>query len=208
MRYQTSRRALRRVSADARHQISETMGLMQDLMLFAQEKNLPPSNAIDQLASEYEKSGQSNPQINLPPGQGGTPNGMAPGAQGTPRMGNMPMPGQPGFQGSPSVPSMNLPMQPNGVHSSPHLQGGLAPGQGPGGMGTPSPAQTHMAAPHMMPQHSQQGTNSSAASANTSPQVNNKRRRSTVKVEGDDGAGEAGHKVKPSPRMPKKPKPS
>jgi len=103
---------------------------------------------------------------------------------------------------------MNLPMQPNGMHGSPHLQGGLLPGQMPGGMGTPSPAQTHMAAPPMMPQHSQQGTNSSAASANTSPQVNNKRRRSTVKMEGDDGGAEVGHKVKPSPRMPKKPKPS
>lgn len=60
----------------------------------------------------------------------------------------------------------------------------------------------------MMPQHSQQGTNSSAASANTSPQVNNKRRRSTVKMEGDDPGVDGGHKVKPSPRMPKKPKPS
>lgn len=176
---------------------------MHDLMLYAQEKSLRPNQAIDQLASEYEKTGALNPQINLPPGQGGTPNGLPPGAQGTPRMGTMPMPGQPGFQGSPSVPNMNLPMQPNGIHSSPHLQGGLAPGQG-GGMGTPSPAQTHMAAPPMIPQHSQQGTSSSTASATTSPQVNNKRRRSTVKVEGEDGE----HKVKPSPRMPKKPKPS
>lgn len=187
------------------------MGLMEELMIFAQEKNLRPGHALDQLVSQYEKSGatNTNPQINLPPGQAGAPNGMPPGAQGTPRMGSMGMPGQPGFQGSPSVPNMNLPMQANGIHSSPHLQGGgLIPGQMPGGMGTPSPAQTHMAAPPMMPQHSQQGTNSSAASANTSPQVNNKRRRSTVKMEGEDAAGDGGHKVKPSPRMPKKPKPS
>ena len=181
------------------------MGLMEELMIFAQENKLRPNNALDELVARYERTGATNPQINLPPGQGATPNGMAPGAQGTPRMGSM---GQPGFQSSPSVPNMNLPMQPNGIHSSPHLQGGLLPGQMPGGMGTPSPAQTHMAAPPMMPQHSQQGTNSSAASANTSPQVNNKRRRSTVKMEGDDGGGDGSHKIKPSPRMPKKPKPS
>jgi hypothetical protein len=185
------------------------MGLMEELMIFAQENKLRPNNALDELVARYERTGATNPQINLPPGQGATPNGMAPGAQGTPRMGNMGMPGQPGFQSSPSVPNMNLPMQPNGIHGSPHHQGGgLLPGQMPGGMGTPSPAQTHMAAPPMMPQHSQQGTNSSAASANTSPQVNNKRRRSTVKMEGEDGGADGGHKVKPSPRMPKKPKPS
>ena len=184
------------------------MGLMEELMIYAQEKDMRPNTALDQLVALYEKAGASNPQINLPQGQGATPNGMAPGAQGTPRMGNMGMPGQPGFQGSPSVPNMNLPMHPNGIQGSPHLQGGLLPGQMPGGMGTPSPAQTHMATPPMMPQHSQQGTNSSAASANTSPQVNNKRRRSTVKMEGEDGGADPGHKVKPSPRMPKKPKPS
>lgn len=196
---------------------------MQELMVFAQEKNLRPGTALDQLATEPDKlAAASNPQINLPPGPGQNgpqamhqmPNGMPPGAGGTPRMGSMPMPGQPGhpgFQSSPALSHMNLP---NGAHGSPHIQGGgLAPGQSGQantGMGTPSPAQIHMAAPPMLPQHSQQGTNSSAASATTSPQVNNKRRRSTVKVEGDnDGGGPGGaNKVKPSPRMGKKAKPS
>lgn len=78
------------------------------------------------------------------------------------------------------------------------------------GTHTPSPHQGNMAAPPMLPQHSQQGTNSSGPSANTSPQVNNKRRRSTVKDE-DGGGGPDGllnqQRVKPSPRMTKKAKP-
>ena len=77
------------------------MGLMEELMIYAQKEKLRPNQALDQLVTMYEKTGATNPQINLPQGQGATPNGMAPGAQGTPRMGNMGMPGQPGFQGSP-----------------------------------------------------------------------------------------------------------
>jgi hypothetical protein len=45
------------------------MGLMEDLMIFAQEKNLRPNHALDQLVSQYERTGSTNPQINLPPGQ-------------------------------------------------------------------------------------------------------------------------------------------
>ena len=62
----------------------------------------------------------------------------------------------------------------------------------------------------MAAQLSQQGTNASGSqgtSANTSPNVTNKRRRaSAVKVEGDDGGGMevngvGGQKVKASPRV-------
>ena len=184
-------------------QISDSMTLMQDLVLFASDKQLRPDAAVEQLVAEYEKTGLGqNPQINLPQGQqqSGMVNGVPQGS--TPRMGNMP--GPQGFQGSPGIAYQGLP---NGMNGSPHLHGGgLAPVHGQ--MGTPSPAQNHMAAPPMMPQHSQQGTNSSAASANTSPQVNNKRRRSTVKLEAEEGDGGGGQKVKPSPRMGKKNKPS
>lgn len=172
------------------------MTLMQDLVLFASDKQLRPDAAVEQLVAEYDKGGN----LQMQQQQGGMSNGVQQNAGGTPRMGNMP--GPPGFQGSPSIQFQNLP---NGMNGSPHLHGGgLAPGQ----MGTPSPAQNPMAAPPMVPQHSQQGTSSSAASANTSPQVNNKRRRSTVKMEGEEGDGGGGQKVKPSPRMGKKAKPS
>lgn len=64
---------------------------------------------------------------------------------------------------------------------------------------TPSPASLPMQA-----QHSHQGS-SATASVNTSPNVtNNKRRRSTAKIEPDDGGGPEMNgtvKVKPSPRM-------
>ncbi|GME50420.1 uncharacterized protein LTHEOB_1534 [Neofusicoccum parvum] len=81
------------------------------------------------------------------------------------------------------------------VNGSPHLGGSTH---------TPSPAMAHMQAPGLVAQHSQQGTNSSAAaSANTSPNVSNKRRRSTVKAEDNDAHdGPPQPKVKPSPRLP------
>lgn len=66
-----------------------------------------------------------------------------------------------------------------------------------------SPAQGNMQAPGMALQQSQQGTSSSGPSANTSPNVSNKRRRPSVKTEGDDAAQANGvqPKVKPSPRI-------
>jgi hypothetical protein len=75
-----------------------------------------------------------------------------------------------------------------------------------------SPAQGHMQAPNMALQQSQQGTSSSGPSANTSPNVTTKRRRPSVKTEGDEAAAAAGQtngiqpKVKPSPRMGKRQK--
>lgn len=144
---------------------------------------------------------QQQPQINLPPGAP-TP-GSAPGAR-TPQ--SLPM-GNPNMQ----------PHPPNQQFMSPHIAslqqfpGGLNPAvNGSPHLGhqthTPSPAMAHMQAPGLVAQHSQQGTNSSAgASANTSPNVTNKRRRSTVhKTEVDDGPDGPGPvpKVKPSPRLP------
>jgi hypothetical protein len=66
-----------------------------------------------------------------------------------------------------------------------------------------SPAQGNMQAPGMALQQSQQGTSSSGPSANTSPNVSNKRRRPSVKTEGDDASQPNGvqTKVKPSPRI-------
>jgi hypothetical protein len=165
-----------------------------------------PDQALEALVAQYDAQA-GNPQINLPP------NGMQAGSR-TPSMQNMQMPqnGQQGAFSSPSVSNLNLPMQ-NGMNGSPHIgnPGNLgAPNMSMPISHTPSPHQSNMAAPMMMPQHSQQGTNSSAASANTSPNVNNnKRRRSTVKLEGDDGpdAMSNANRVKPSPRMSKKSKP-
>lgn len=184
------------------------MNVMSDLMHYAQEKKLRPDQALEALVSQYESlpNGQAqqggNPQINLP--QNGVPAGST-----TPNMRNMQMPqnGQPGNYSSPSMANMAIPM-----NGSPHL------GNHPGNLGinmanshTPSPHQSAMSAP-MMGQHSQQGTNSSVTSENPSPNVNanNKRRRSTVKLEGDDGGGAEvnnANRVKPSPRMSKKSKP-
>jgi len=69
-----------------------------------------------------------------------------------------------------------------------------------------SPAQGNMQAPGMALQQSQQGTNSSGPSANTSPNVTSKRRRPSVKTEGEDGSQPNGvqPKVKPSPRIANK----
>lgn len=121
---------------------------------------------------------------NLPPGARTPSGGQHPGQSGMP----------PNWGMSPAMHNQLLPGHPV-ANGSPHVIGG-----GPGAAHTPSPAMAHMQAPGMVAQHSQQGTSStmSGASANTSPNVNNKRRRSTVKVEGDEGGGE---KVKASPRV-------
>jgi hypothetical protein len=192
------------------------MNVMSALMSFSQEKKLRPEQALEAWVQENETQGgqaqqqvgQGNSQINVPP------NGVPMGNR-TPSMQHMQMPNQQGQFSSPSVSHLNLPMQPNGMNGSPHVPNhpGLQANMNmPPNSHTPSPHQSHMAAPPMVPQHSQQGTNSSAASANTSPQVNNKRRRSTVKME-EDGSGQDGgqgqgqQRVKPSPRMSKKAKP-
>lgn len=121
----------------------------------------------------------------------------------------MQMSGQrtPGLNGpnqfaSPALAHLGLPTG----QASPHLGGPVH---------TPSPAQNHIGGPvAMVHQQSQQGSNlsgSQVTSANTSPNVTNKRRRpSTVKVEDDGGGAEVNgtgaNKVKPSPRMGKRQK--
>jgi len=110
----------------------------------------------------------------------------------------------PGVQGQnpsgPRTPGMsNFPMgaSPAAAHlqlpGSPHVGG--------------SPAQ----APGMQLQHSQHGTSSSGPSANTSPNVTNKRRRpSAVKAEEENQVNgtQAKPGVKPSPRITKRQKPN
>lgn len=173
------------------------MCVMADLIAYAQERKVRPEQALEAMVTQYQDQ-QGNPQGGPPP------NAMGMGNR-TPSMAHMQMPNAGQFS-SPNVSHLNLPMQ-NGMNGSPGMPPGLAASMSNmGNAHTPSPSLNHMVAPGMVPQHSQQGTNSSAASANTSPNVNNKRRRSTVKVEGDD-AGEGGNRVKPSPRMPKKAKP-
>lgn len=91
------------------------------------------------------------------------------------------------------------PGQPSQMFMSPAMQNQLLPNGAmsgsPGMMHTPSPA-SHP----MVKQHS---TSSHTASVNTSPNLNNKRRRSTAKIEMDDGVGDmnGAAKVKQSPRV-------
>lgn len=172
------------------------MNLMNELICFAEDHKMRPAAALETLVAQYQNEPpqqMNQPQINYPP------NGI-PAGNRTPSMGNMPMPGQ--QFSSPAMSNLNAPM----MNGSPHIPNhpGLAPNMNMPNSHTPSPHQSNMAAPQMMPQHSQQGTNSSAASANTSPNVNNKRRRSTVKMEdegGGDGPATGAGRVKPSPRM-------
>jgi len=127
-------------------EIGETMGIMAELVAFAQEKKMRPTPALETLAQQLYDN--PNPQ---PPS----------GLQRTPMMQNMQPPNGPmGNFTSPSMGNFNVPMQqqPNGLTASPHL--------GPNGLGaninmnthTPSPHLSNIAAPPpMVPQHSQQG---------------------------------------------------
>ena len=202
------------------------MAAMAALVDRYQTEGPPGSNNAEQQAqlqmqmqqAQAQAQAQGNPQLQLPP------NGV-PMTQRTPSMQSMQgmnMPMQAQFA-SPSVSHLNLPNGMGGgqvaMNGSPHIthnpalqNAGLAPNMNANMMNshTPSPHMGNMGAPAMVPQHSQQGTNSSGPSANTSPNVNNKRRRSTVKMEGDEGGGDGApgaQRVKPSPRMGKKGKP-
>ena len=100
---------------------------------------------------------------------------------------------------SPSISTLGLP----GAQGSPHI----------GNSSHPSPAQNHLVGPvGLVGQQNQAGSGAGGnqtASANSSPNMPHKRRRSAVKVEGDDGGGPAEingttpgvPKVKPSPRV-------
>lgn len=160
---------------------------MEPLFHYSQtHENLTPAEALNNLVHETARA-QNAP-------------GLSQGNFGN--AGPQAMPGQrtPGMNGSnqfasPAMQNLGLPAQ-----GSPHV-GGPAH--------TPSPAHMHMAGPvAMVHQHSQQGSNlsgSQGASANTSPNVTNKRRRpSGIKLEEDGGAevnGTSANKVKPSPRI-------
>lgn len=208
-------------------------------MEHSQKNEIRPNEALHALVGTFEEQQMAMQQQNAGmPGQQQQQQAMQPNqaqmnmqrnASGqqfpmgsrTPMQAQMQLPQGQQANFSPQVSNPNLPMHHlNGpmMNGSPHISqhqgipGTLAPNHqlNLGQSHTPSPAISHMAAPPMIPQHSQQGTNSSAASANTSPNVSGKRRRSQVKMEGDDPGGpevNGNQRVKASPRVGKKGKP-
>lgn len=199
-------------------------------MDYSQKNELRPHDAMNQMVAQIEEQQQN--QFQQP--QNMVPNSMQPNhaqmalqrngivqplpqGSGTPNQSHMQLPGQTPNFSSPSVPHMNLPMQHlNGqqmmaMNGSPHiahpgLPGAslMAPNHMMGQMHhSPSP---NMGPPMMVPQHSQQGNpNSAQQSASTSPNLSSKRRRSQVKLEGDEGLdGPPSQRMKPSPGLKKK----
>jgi hypothetical protein len=179
-------------------QVYETMTRMSHLMAYsAQHENLTASQAM----TSWLQSTANNPILQQQnAGQGGN---VPPSAQMMQQglqhpQGNLPpgarTPLQNGQLGGPPPnhqfmsPAMANQLLPNAVmNGSPHLMQQNH---------TPSPASHAMAA-----QLSQQGS-STTASVNTSPNVSNKRRRSTAKGDIDDGVEVNGaQKVKQSPRI-------
>jgi hypothetical protein len=113
-----------------------------------------------------------------------------------------PHPGGQGIMQSGQVtPNMQFPMG-----QSPSTQHLGLPDNVAGG----SPALGHMQAPGMALQQSQQGTSSSGPSANTSPNVSTKRRRPSVKTEGElqDQPNGVPPRMKASPKTVKRQKPN
>jgi hypothetical protein len=89
------------------------------------------------------------------------------------------------------------------ANGSPHLQGGNPMAGMVGLAGPQGQAQQHMA-PQMVGQLSQQGSAGTGNSSNTSPSLNNKRRRSTAPIKAEDGemnGSQTGKKVKQSPQV-------
>ncbi|PGH12829.1 hypothetical protein AJ79_04053 [Helicocarpus griseus UAMH5409] len=170
-------------------EVAETMSYMQMLFQHSiQNPHLSPPEALRSLVNTFSQP-PGVPFGQVPPGVQQGPGQRTPSLNGPPQF------------SSPGVPHLGLPA----AQGSPHLGGPTH---------TPSPAQNNMAGPvAMVAQQSQQGTNTSGSqgtSANTSPNVSNKRRRtSTVKIEGEDGGGPAEvngngpntSKVKASPRV-------
>lgn len=165
---------------------------MQPLFHYSiQNPHLSPPEALQQLVSTFPQN------AGIGYGQG-YPLPQQPGTQRSQSI-NGPVPAH---FASPASMHLGLP----GAQGSPHL-GGPAH--------TPSPAQNSMqigGSVPMAPQQSQPGTNTSGSqgtSANTSPNVNNKRRRSTVKLEDESSAtadvngsnAPPTSKVKASPRV-------
>ena len=166
--------------------MAEVFSAMTPLIQYSQHNpNLNPREAFEKMVSD---AAARNAQLAAMAGNGGSP------------MQNMNVQRPLGMVGpnqfaSPALQHLGLPNQ-----GSPHLSG---PNH------TPSPAQNHVGGPVAMAhQQSQQGSNLSGSqinSANTSPNVTNKRRRPSAVKQEDDGGGEAngtGAKaVKPSPKI-------
>lgn len=162
---------------------------MEPLFHYSQShETLTPAEALTSLVHETARGTQIVP-AGLQQAHFNTAGPHGTSGQRTPGMNG------PDHFASPATGNLGLPAQ-----GSPHIGGPTH---------TPSPAHMHMAGPvAMVHQHSQQGSNlsgSQGASANTSPNVTNKRRRpSTIKLE-DDGGGEmngnTANKIKPSPRI-------
>jgi hypothetical protein len=209
-------------------EISETLSNMQELMIFQQQHpELKPSQALEALVASYPQREQQpgfqgpnqqpghpgqmmqRPQMGMPPNQNpalqqqqahahaqqGQMNG--PPAARTP--GGGPYMAAP-YGASPHMANLGLP---NAMNGSPHMGTPMGVPGGSVGAHTPSPATSHMQAPGMVSQHSQQGTPIATGTAGASPNISNKRRRSTVKAEEDgDVNGVAPARVKQSPRVP------
>lgn len=196
-------------------EIGETFYLMQSLIEHAQKAELRPADALSSIVKVYEEQAASAPpdmaavqafqsqaaqmNLTLPPQRQASLAGSR-----TPMQAQMSLPQGGAF--SPQVANMNMPMQMahlNGpVAGSPHIPHNpqlnmIQQQQQQGQTGSPGT----MAAPSMIPQHSAQGSSSTGASANTSPNVSAKRRRSQVKVEDDSGGIETNGRVKASPRI-------
>lgn len=180
-------------------EVYETMNVMTSLMAHYQENpTLNPAQAMNSWVNQTSSSGLGQQQNAGNPMQGGNMQMMQPNMQQS--QNNMPPgartpsgPGGPGGQASFMSPAMQNQLLPNAaMNGSPHL---MQQGH------TPSPSSVPMGV-----SLSQQGS-SATASVNTSPNVSNKRRRSTAKMDTDDGAAVNGNsKTKPSPRIPKRAK--
>lgn len=163
------------------------MNNMTSLMAHYQENpSLNPPQAMHNWVLQQQNANQMQGMPQNPMLQ----QGMPPQQQGTPQGSRTPSgPVQPGLPPNHQFmsPAMANSLLPNAtMNGSPHLMHQSH---------TPSPASHPMVA-----QHSQ---SSATASVNTSPNVSNKRRRSTAKVEADDGGGDMNgvQKVKQSPRV-------
>src|SRR2546423_2148839 len=148
--------------------MAEVFSAMTPLIQYSQSHpTIPPREALEKMVAEQamRQSQMAGMAQNL--------NAMS--GQRTPGLGG------PNQFASPALAHLGLPTG----QGSPHLAGPVH---------TPSPAQNHMAGPvAMVHQQSQQGSNLSGSqvpSANTSPNLTNKRRRPSVKPEDDGGGAE------------------
>lgn len=174
---------------------------MTSLIVHYQDNpGLTPSSALNSWVDTMSSNAMVKPQNARNPMQGGN-------MQPNPQLLQQGMQQQPPMPPGARTPSGTGQPPPSHQFMSPAMANSLLPNAALNGSPhlmhqnhTPSPASHPMVA-----QHSQQGS-SATASVNTSPNVtNNKRRRSTAKVETDDGGGppelNGTQKVKQSPRV-------